>query len=85
MFQTKITKREARKLFDKGIDIGIGGHDVTGEGAMWRVSQFKQTTFDELCSYFENRYCRGIGRLLRVEFFIIDEAVISAHKKEATT
>lgn len=66
---TKISKREARKLFEEGIDIIIGGHDVQGDGATWRASQFKQATFDDLCDYFERIYCRGIGRFLKIEFF----------------
>lgn len=66
---TKITKREARKLFNAGTDILIGGHDIQGEGAFWKASQFKQTTFDELYDYFEWRYCRGIGMCLKVEFY----------------
>lgn len=65
----KITKREARRLFDCGEDISIGGHDVQGEGATWKASQFKQSTFDELCTYFERVYCRGVGRLLKIEFY----------------
>lgn len=65
----KITKRDARKLFDDGVDISIGGHDVHGEGATWKSSQFKQATFNELCDYFERYYCRGTGRFLKVEFF----------------
>jgi len=66
---TKISKREARKLFNEGIDISIGGHDAQGEGATWKASQFKQPTFDDLCDYFERVYCRGTGRLLKAEFY----------------
>lgn len=66
---TKITKREARKLFDEGKDILIGGHDAQGEGATWWASQFKQSTFDELCNYFDKYYCHGVGRLLKIEFY----------------
>ena len=65
----RITKREVRKLFDNGKDIKIGGHDVHGEGAIWGATQFKQTTFDELCNYFEQHYCRGTGRFLKAEFY----------------
>lgn len=66
---TKITKRQARDLFENGIDIIIGGHDVQGEGATWRSSQFKQSTFDDLCSYFDHLYCHGAGRFLKTEFY----------------
>jgi len=66
---TKITKREARKLFDSGIDINIGGHDVHGEGATWKSSQFKQPDFNSLCDFFEQHYCRGVGRFSRTEFY----------------
>lgn len=66
---TKISKREARKLFNEGVDISIGGHDSKGEGATWKASQFQQNTFDNLCDYFEHVYCRGTGRFLKTEFY----------------
>ena len=65
----RITKKEARILFNHGISIKIGGHDVHEEGAIWEATQFKQTTFDELCNYFEQHYCRGTGRFLKTEFY----------------
>ena len=66
---SKITKREARKLFAAGQDPEIGGHDYQGCGAFWKMSEFKSEadTFDGIVYHFERYYCRGIGRL-KMEF-----------------
>ena len=68
----KINKQQARELFNKGIDFYIGGHDIYGEGAKWKVSRFKQDTFENLCDYFKRYYCKGVGRFLKVEFYKIN-------------
>lgn len=66
---TEISKKEAKALFDQGIDIGIGGHDSKGEGARWKASQFGKSNFSELCKYFKKIYCRGVGRFMKIEFY----------------
>jgi hypothetical protein len=72
-----ITKQEAKKLYNNGVDVLIGGHDYEGSGAFWRMSQFigkpnefgwDITTFNDVVRLCRRRYCRGVGRLLGIEF-----------------
>jgi len=72
-----ITKQEAKKLYNDGVEVLIGGHDHEGCGAYWSVSQFigknnefgwDIKTFDDVVRLFRNRYCKGAGRLLEIVY-----------------
>jgi hypothetical protein len=72
---TKINKREARQLYESGIDVLIGGHDAQGDSATFRASQFKdgrcdcrlasidnekrERNFEDIVTYFTWLYCTG--------------------------
>lgn len=69
MVKDKISKREARKLYNSGLDFLIGGVNCHGEGAWWSAFQFKEPNFDSLCTMFEDRYCRGRNRIIKMEYY----------------
>lgn len=80
---TPITKEAARRLYDGGKHILIGGHDKDGNGQwftsyqlepmareMFRIDPRVHVSFNGLVKAFQGKFCRGYSnpRIRRVEF-----------------